>query len=550
MARYYYVQDIAAYGGATDISIDGQTYLLFDQSPLYLSAGDSVRIAGDDALSPRTSTARFALDDASYDAAPVDIFAERTTTSYEIDFTDRFAGQLKPTVTIEDGTNAPGMFVDLRSAEDATLHVGSPTGTGATIGNIDGGILSYYDDKIFVHQNSSTGNIMTHGGDDQVVLGDNVTVNGYVQMWYGNDTLQSGNGVTFNGDVSGYYGNDTITLGDNNVMATDDEIEGGGDNDVIRVGENYFSNSGTTDINGGSGDDTIILRSWNYNGYGDEVIDGGSGTDMIKFHVPDAGTGTDADFYNWITGQGYVAFPLAPHQQAFYQNWPGTVDAGSNGYGTAFDPDLQFRGAEYIVICFAGDTLITTPCGSRRADQLRVGDTVLTRDHGPQDIRWIGQRRLDAQTLRDTPHLRPIRFAAGALGPGVPAQDLTVSRQHRMVVRSQIVNRMCGVPEALVPACKLLDLPGVKETLPKDGVTYVHMLFDRHEIVWANGAEAESLLTGPEALRAMGPRARREILTLFPDLRRPRPASPLLRGRRAVQLARRHRKNAKALQAG
>ena len=44
------------------------------------------------------------------------------------------------------------------------------------------------------------------------------------------------------------------------------------------------------------------------------------------------------------------------------------------------------------------------------------------------------------------------------------------------------------------------------------------MLFDQHEIVHSDGAWTESLFTGPEALKAVGPEAVREMLELFPDL--------------------------------
>lgn len=549
MANYYYVESVAAYGGAATIDIDGTTYTLTDDATLWLFDGDTVRVAGDDALSPRVSTSQFGVDGASIDRAQVDIFIERTTQSGDIDFTDSSAGQLKPTIRVEDGTNAPTKYFDLRSAEDAEMHVGSEGGSGASIGDIDGGLASDYDDVIFVHANSRTGTIETFSGDDSVILGDNVTVDGGVFLSYGNDTLIAGDNVSFWGDINGYYGNDTIILGDNNAIWTDSTLHGWAGDDTIRIGENFLSGGSGSDIEAGSGDDLIILRSWNYGGTGDEIIDGGTGTDTVKFHVP--GTGNEGTFSTWMTTNGFGSYVYAPNQIGFFDSiFPATLDAGDDGYGGTFNPDLQFKNTENIVICFAGDSAILTPGGPRRADALKVGDLVITRDNGPQAIRWIGTRTLDHDTLRQTPHLRPICFAAGSLGPGVPTKALTVSRQHRMVVRSPIVARMCGASEALVPACKLLDLPGVTEVLPAHGVTYVHLLFDRHEIVWANDAEAESLFTGPEALKAIGPDARREILTLFPHLRQPLPARPLLTGRRALHLARRHRKNAKALQAG
>ena len=78
------------------------------------------------------------------------------------------------------------------------------------------------------------------------------------------------------------------------------------------------------------------------------------------------------------------------------------------------------------------------------------------------------------------------------------------------------------------------------------GITYVHLLFDRHEIVMSEGAWSESLFTGPQALESVSTAARQEIFTLFPDLAAgqiPQPARRLLTGREARQLAERQRRN-------
>ncbi|MDP5308200.1 Hint domain-containing protein [Paracoccus spongiarum] len=203
-----------------------------------------------------------------------------------------------------------------------------------------------------------------------------------------------------------------------------------------------------------------------------------------------------------------------------------------------------------FVPCFAAGTLIRTPDGEARVEDLAVGDPVWTRDHGIQPIRWRGLRRLDAAELAANPRLRPVRIRAGALGPNRPAQDLTVSPQHRVLIRSQIAQRMFSAPELLVAACQLTEVPGIEIVADAPGVTYVHLLFDRHEVLMSNGAETESLFPGPQALLALGPAAE-EILTLFPELRDDATGFPAARpfasGRRARQLAGRHAAKSRAL---
>lgn len=203
------------------------------------------------------------------------------------------------------------------------------------------------------------------------------------------------------------------------------------------------------------------------------------------------------------------------------------------------------------VICFAAGTMIETDRGPRAVESLEVGDLVLTRDHGLQAVRWLGCAPVSRAALDAAPHLRPIRIRAGALGAGKPAADLVVSPQHRILVSSKIAARMFGTAEVLVAAKQLSGLDGIGIDADLPSVDYYHILLDHHEIVFANGAEAETLLTGPEALKTLSPASRAEIEMLFPELAAPdyaaRPAYPLARGREARKLAERHQRHGRAL---
>lgn len=168
--------------------------------------------------------------------------------------------------------------------------------------------------------------------------------------------------------------------------------------------------------------------------------------------------------------------------------------------------------------CFTAGTRIATPQGPRAIEDLSVGDHVATADCGQQPIRWIGSRTVGHAALLANPKLYPVAFAPGSLGGGLPERALRVSPQHRMVLRSKIAMRMFGSAEVLIPAHKLIGLPGVCVDDQVTAVTYSHMLFDRHQIVFAEGAPTESLFTGPEALKAVGPEALAEITTLFPEI--------------------------------
>ena len=49
-------------------------------------------------------------------------------------------------------------------------------------------------------------------------------------------------------------------------------------------------------------------------------------------------------------------------------------------------------------------------------------------------------------------------------------------------------------------------------------VTYVHLLFDRHQVVFSEGLETESFLPGPQTASSFEAEAVAEIYSIFPEL--------------------------------
>lgn len=183
-----------------------------------------------------------------------------------------------------------------------------------------------------------------------------------------------------------------------------------------------------------------------------------------------------------------------------------------------------------MLVCFAGQTMIETPTGGKPASDIRVGDLVTT-ERGPMPVRWVGRRRVTAAELAANHKLRPVLICAGALGQGLPRADLRVSRQHRMLVSSPICQRMFGRTDILVSALKLTALPGIHIDEEIDRIDYVHLLFDQHEVVFAEGAPSESLLLHGEAFLALSAGAQDEIRLIFPEIgagRAPLPSAKLI----------------------
>ena len=78
----------------------------------------------------------------------------------------------------------------------------------------------------------------------------------------------------------------------------------------------------------------------------------------------------------------------------------------------------------------------------------------------------------------------------------MPSTYIT-SPQHRVLVRSRITQKIFGTDEVLVAAKQLCQLDGIDIALDLGAVTYVHSLFDAHQVVFSNGAETESFLPVP-----------------------------------------------------
>ncbi|MBV0912074.1 Hint domain-containing protein [Anianabacter salinae] len=167
--------------------------------------------------------------------------------------------------------------------------------------------------------------------------------------------------------------------------------------------------------------------------------------------------------------------------------------------------------------CFTPGTGITTPRGLIAAEELGVGDRVLTRDNGIQTIRWVGSKEIRLPEIESYPHLRPVLIQKDAFGPGLPMKDTLVSPNHRMLITGDHAANTFGEREVLVSAKHLVGTAGVSEAQVL-GTTYIHFMFEHHEVVLANGAWSESFQPGDHSLKGLGSEQRAEILSLFPEL--------------------------------
>ena len=223
-----------------------------------------------------------------------------------------------------------------------------------------------------------------------------------------------------------------------------------------------------------------------------------------NFHLPAgatplahvAGNPNQVVGFNYNLGAGQVSYFSMP------------MSYSSTGAQPAWET-FAINTLSGALVCFASGTLIKTPNGQTLIEQLAPGDMVLTMDHGPQPIRWIGSSKRPA-----VGNMAPILIRKGALGN---TRDLRVSPQHRMLLSGWQAEVLFGESEVLATAKSLVNDHSI---LREEGgeVEYFHMLFDSHEIVYAEGAPSESFHPGAEGWKALDKPTRNEILELFPQL--------------------------------
>lgn len=308
--------------------------------------------------------------------------------------------------------------------------------------------------------------------------------------------------------------------------------------------------TGSTGFSGGTANaydmnNAVSNDTFSINGGPDQVFDGTAVYNATITYIDGTTATISAVIFQDTAGNTYLApeFSANADQAALeagairslsLDSLAGNNYSGMSGSREFFD----------FVTCFTTGALIAIEDGAVPVESLREGDEVMTRDHGMQTIRWIG-----ASTCAALGNFVPVRIMAGSLGCGLPRRDLIVSPQHRMLISSHIARRVVGEQEVLVPAKKLIGLPGIDYADDMIAVTYYHLLLDRHEVIFAEGAPTESLMIGPMAQQNMGKEALAEINALFPDLIPSASCSARLipEGKQMKALVARHKKNTQPL---
>jgi hypothetical protein len=264
---------------------------------------------------------------------------------------------------------------------------------------------------------------------------------------------------------------------------------------ITFTGDNWLS------VSGGTTRVTIIDKSTGNIEVDNQLVD----------LVESGHTGTMADGGDY----DYTIVSIGNKSYMLLDDFPDPYFPAQNPFFQTLNPISSNPSTDPHPICFVSGTYIQTPGGDVVVEELQVGDIVLTRDSGEQEIVWVGSRKLSGFAANK---FAPIRISAGAFGDGLPNRDLLVSPQHRILVSDWRAELLFGASEVLVAAKYLVNDSSICVETRLDLFSYHHILFEKHETVFSEDLPTESFHPGDMALGALGDVARAELLELFPEL--------------------------------
>ncbi len=169
----------------------------------------------------------------------------------------------------------------------------------------------------------------------------------------------------------------------------------------------------------------------------------------------------------------------APYPAFGSITFPATFDMVAGNPG-----DLQEFTFFY---CFAAGTRIDTSVGEVSVEDLTRSHRVRTETGTFEPVKWVGR-----QTTLRRAHGKSralVRFRAGSLGNGLPAQDLEVTADHGMIVDGMVINASALVNGGSIDFVPTSELPEV--------YTVYHVETENHDVIFANGAPSETFIDIP-----------------------------------------------------
>lgn len=358
-----------------------------------------------------------------------------------------------------------------------------------------GGIDLAGNATLAVLDSGSVGELMvgaSHSATVSVHAGDTLSLSGATALSIGNaGTLAlTGGSIATAGSIvnAGSLTLDNTALTDSGTLTNNGAITLDPSSLTVAAldgtGSITIESGSTLDVEGSvSAGETIIFSG------SSDLLQLGASSDIILGTIVNFGTADTIDF----TGLSYDSQATATLSGDVLTVVDGTTTlhlnlTSSTGYaGLYFHLAQDGAGTSLIVnddpTCYCAGTRILTDRGEVSIEDLRIGDLVVTTEHGLQMIRWIGQSTI-ATCFADPMRVAPVRIRESAFGPGVPARDLRVSPCHAVFLEGVLVQA-----NALVNGTSI-----VQETALPERFTYYHIELENHALLLAEGLPAESFV--------------------------------------------------------
>jgi len=172
-----------------------------------------------------------------------------------------------------------------------------------------------------------------------------------------------------------------------------------------------------------------------------------------------------------VAATGAVSLPILASmskraQAGYWGGWGGPSRGGGGSH------------------CFLRGTRIRTPGDEIPVEDLKIGAVVETL-RGPLPVKWIGRQRFRKDSRAWHWSMAPIRVARLALSDQYPHRDLYLSPSHSLLF-----------DDVLIPVEVLVNGSSIAPAMMDDSdvIDYFHIELETHEVIFAEGAPAETLL--------------------------------------------------------
>lgn len=178
-------------------------------------------------------------------------------------------------------------------------------------------------------------------------------------------------------------------------------------------------------------------------------------------------------------------------------------------------------------------TNVLTATGLVPVEKLRPGDRIVTRDNGLQPLRWLSARRVTGQGA-----FAPVVIPANTFGRH---GEVRMAPGQGVFMNGACTEMLLGRSEVLVRADDLADDQMIRRA-ESESAEYWLVLFNMHQVIYAEGLETESFHPHLRALAGMEPERRAHMIAHFPEFDHCEPdfgpsVRPVLKGHEARLVA-------------